>query len=161
MSVAPHQKRDEASRDSNEPGENQDPIVVTPRASRMVAQHFKDKEKVPIRLFVKLGNCGIRSFAAALEKPKKNDVMFEIDGFQYYIDKTVLQDVRPVKVDSDGYGFRISATGIAPPSGCGTCGYMCQDGRRCSGDCAACDHLCPHGRRKLAAQASPNKSNPR
>lgn len=93
-----------------------DMLEVTPRASQLMREHFKDKKKSPIRLFVKLGGCGIRSFGVALERPKDGDHVFEIEGFQYIVDKVLLERVQPIKVDSDGFGFRISGSGIAPPS---------------------------------------------
>lgn len=125
-------------------------IEVTPRATQLVAEHFRDKKKKrPIRLFVKLGGCGIRSFGIALEKPTESDVVFAIDGFEYVIDKNLLEKVRPVKVDSDGFGFRISGSGVAPQHGCGNCGFACGDGNRCPGDCHACTHKCGHGIRLM------------
>jgi iron-sulfur cluster assembly protein len=132
-------------------------IEVTPRATKLVAEHFKDKKKRrPIRLFVKLGGCGIRSFGIALEKPTESDAVFTIDGFQYIIDKKLLEKVAPVKVDSDGFGFRISGSGVAPQHGCGNCGFVCGDGNRCLGDCAACTHKCGHGIRLMKKE---NQSN--
>jgi iron-sulfur cluster assembly protein len=122
-------------------------LEVTPRASQFMREYFSDKKKRPIRLFVKLGGCGIRSFGVALENPKKSDYIFKIDGFQYIINKLLLERVQPIKVDSDGYGFRISGRGIAPHHGCGNCGFMCGDGNRCSGKCATCGFKCNYGRR--------------
>jgi iron-sulfur cluster assembly protein len=124
-------------------------LEVTARATQFVAEHFRNRRKRAIRLYVKLGGCGIRSFGVALEKPRESDEVFEIDGFQYIIDKVLLQNVHPVKLDSDGFGFRISGSGIAPQHGCGNCGFICGDGSRCSGDCATCPHKCAHGLRRL------------
>jgi Fe-S cluster assembly iron-binding protein IscA len=127
-------------------------IEVTARATRLMAKYFKDKKKQPIRLFVKLGACGIRSFGVALEKPKPTDVVFEVDGFEYCISKRLLNKVAPVKVDADLVGFRISGSGVHTPSGCGSCGYMCgaTGSGRCSGDCLTCKLPCSHGRRVRA-----------
>jgi iron-sulfur cluster assembly protein len=122
-------------------------LEVTPKATQLLAEHFKDKEKIPIRLFVKLGGCGIRSFGVALEKAKKSDAIFEIDGFNYLINKVLLKNIQPIKIDSDGFGFRISGKGIAPHHGCGNCGYMCGDGNKCSGNCKVCRLKCGHSRR--------------
>jgi iron-sulfur cluster assembly protein len=124
-------------------------IEVTPKATKFLTEHFKDKEKTPIRLFVKLGGCGIRSFGVALEKIRKSDAVFEIDGFQYIINKVLLKSVQPIKVDSDGFGFRISGKGISPHHGCGNCGYMCGDGNKCLGKCSVCKLKCGHGLRKV------------
>ena len=125
-------------------------IEVTQKATLLMADYFKDKKKQPVRLYVKLGGCGIRSFGVALEAPTKRDEVFTVDGFEYVINKTLLQKVQPIKVDSDGFGFRISGSGIYPQSGCGNCGYMCGDGRRCTGDCRNCDHKCSYGRNRRA-----------
>ncbi|MCF8093784.1 MAG: hypothetical protein K9J79_00325 [Desulfobacteraceae bacterium] len=126
-----------------------DSIEVTPRAIDLIARYFKDKEKQPIRLFVKVGGCGIRSFAVALEPPTRTDAIFDIEGFQFIVNKSVLRHFKPIKVDSDGFGFRITGRGIYPPSGCGTCGYMCRDGKRCLGDCKICENVCSYRRRSL------------
>ena len=127
-------------------------LEVTPRAARVVADFFKDREKQPIRIFVRLGGCGIRTFGVALEEAKKSDAVFEIEGFHYIINQNLLQMVQPITFDSDGIGFRLSGSGIAPPHGCGNCGNMCgvRGGRRCPGDCATCAYQCGHGRRLKA-----------
>ncbi len=125
-------------------------IEVTAKATQLLAEHFKNKEKSAIRLFVKLGGCGIRSFGVALEKPKKTDAIFTIDGFQYIINKVLVKNAQPIKVDSDGFGFRISGKGIAPHHGCGNCGFMCGDGNQCLGNCSVCKLKCGHGRRNVA-----------
>jgi iron-sulfur cluster assembly protein len=122
-------------------------LVVTPRASQLMRELFKERKKRALRIFVKLGGCGIRSFGVAPERPGESDHVFEIDGFRYIVDKGLLERVRPIKVDSDGFGFRISGSGISPHHGCGNCGFMCGDGNRCSGDCATCSFHCSHGRR--------------
>jgi Fe-S cluster assembly iron-binding protein IscA len=124
-------------------------IEVTPRAIKLMAKLFKDKPKQPIHLFVKLGACGIRSFGVGLETPGKTDVILEVDGYEFFISKRLLKKVAPIKVDADLVGFRISGSGVYPPSGCGSCGFMCgaSGSGRCSGDCLTCKLPCSHGRR--------------
>ncbi len=124
-------------------------LEVTARATKLMAEHFRNKKRRALRLYVKLGGCGIRTFGVALERPRKSDAVFEIDGFQYVIDKVLLKSVQPIRVDSDGFGFRITGSGISAQHGCGNCGFMCGDGSRCSGDCATCPHKCAHGLRRL------------
>ena len=131
-------------------------IIVTPKATQLISEHFKNKGKIPIRLFVKLGGCGIRSFGVALENPKKSDAIFEIDGFQYIVNRVLLKNVQPILVDSDGFGFRISGRGVAPHHGCGNCGFMCGDGNQCLGNCAVCKLKCGHGLRNM--KKHPNAS---
>lgn len=122
-------------------------ITITPRAQRLLDDHFRNKEKKPIRLFVRLGGCGIRTFGIALEPAKASDEVFPINGYTYVINRRLLHLVEPITVDSDGIGFRLSGNGVAPPNGCGNCGNMCgvRGGNRCPGDCANCQFQCGHG----------------
>jgi Fe-S cluster assembly iron-binding protein IscA len=133
-----------------------DRVELTPRAKQLIRKTFSDREKHPIRLFVKLGGCGIRSFGVALEKPTEHDEIFLVDGFQYVVNRKLLEKVTPIKVDSDGFGFRISGSGVAPHHGCGNCGFICGDGNRCSGDCTTCSHVCGYGRRVLKEMEADN-----
>lgn len=123
-------------------------IEVTAQATKLMQAYFKGKTKSAIRIYVSLGGCGIRTFGVALEEPKKSDEIFQIDGFSYIINRKLLQKVQPVRVDSDGVGFRLTGTGIQTQGGCGNCGYMCgvTSGQRCTGDCENCNLKCAHGR---------------
>jgi iron-sulfur cluster assembly protein len=134
-------------------------IEVTPRAERLLEEYLTDREKSPIRLFVTLGGCGIRSFGLAMEKRKKSDVLIEVNGFSFVIHRKLLENVKPIKVDADRVFFRISGRGIPVHDGCGSCGYMCgAKGRgRCTGDCINCMLPCAHGRRVRAAVDNPVK----
>ncbi len=124
-------------------------IEVTPKASLAIAEYCQDKEKLPIRIFLKIGGCGMHSFGLALEAAKPTDKLFEIDGYSYIIERKLLRRYGPIKIDGDRFGFRISGSGIYPPTGCGTCGYGCgsRGGTRCTGVCFKCKTPCPTGRR--------------
>ncbi len=126
-----------------------DRLQVTDRAAGMVADYFKDKKKRPIRIFVRLGGCGIRTFGLALEEPGKSDEIFEIKGQTFIINARLLRMVQPITFDSDGIGFRLSGSGVAPPQACGNCGNMCgiRGGNRCPGDCRTCEFQCGQGRK--------------
>lgn len=97
-----------------------------------------------MRIYVSLGGCGKRSFRIAIERPFTNDHVFDIDGVTYVINKKLLNLVRPILIDSDGVGFRISGRGIAPPQGCGSCGNICgnEEAVCCPGDCFICKIQC-------------------
>ena len=45
----------------------------------------------------------------ALDEPKDSDNVFNVNGFQFILDKDFYEKVKPVKVDFMGYGFRISS----------------------------------------------------
>lgn len=124
-------------------------IGVTPEATLAVAEYCQDKDRVPIRIYLKIGGCGIRSFGLALEAAKPSDKQFAIDGFTYVIERKLLAQYGPIKIHSDGFSFRINGNGIQPPTGCGTCGYGCgsRGGSRCTGVCVSCETPCPTGQR--------------
>ena len=132
---------------------NVNTLEVTPRAILLLKEFFDDKEIKPVRIFVKLGGCGIRSFGVAVEKPKKNDKVITVNGFTFILEKRLWDKVNPIKVDADKISFRISGNGIQPNSGCGTCSYMCglNGTARCSGDCINCNLPCTHGQRVRAS----------
>ena len=61
----------------------------------------------------------------ALDEPKDTDNVFNVNGFQFILDKDFLEKVKPVKVDFMGYGFRISSSlqlGAGAGGSCGGCG---------------------------------------
>jgi Fe-S cluster assembly iron-binding protein IscA len=124
-------------------------IEVTPKASQAIADYCRDKEKLPVRIFLKMGGCGIRSFGLALEAAQPSDKLFHIDGITYVVERKLLKQYGPIKLDSDGFSFRISGNGIYPPAGCGTCAYGCgsRGGTRCSGVCFRCETPCSTGQR--------------
>ena len=124
-------------------------IEVTERAMRLLDDFFKDTEKKPVRIFVKLGGCGIRSFGVALEKQKKSDEVINVNGYTFILDKKLWDQVKPIKIDADSIAFRISGNGIQPNSGCGTCSYMCgaNGSGRCIGDCVNCKLPCSIGQK--------------
>lgn len=45
----------------------------------------------------------------ALDEPKDNDSVYEIEGFKYLVDKVFLEKAQPIKVDFLEYGFKLSS----------------------------------------------------
>jgi len=45
----------------------------------------------------------------ALDEPKDNDSVFDVNGFQFIMDKEFYEKAQPVKVDFLGYGFKIDS----------------------------------------------------
>jgi len=69
-----------------------------------------------------------------LDEPKETDNVFNVNGFQFILDKDFYEKVKPVKVDFMGYGFKISSNlqlGAGAAGGCGSCG---------SGSCETSSH---------------------
>jgi Fe-S cluster assembly iron-binding protein IscA len=56
----------------------------------------------------------------ALDEPNENDNVFEVDGYQYLINKEFLKKAKPIKVDFQMYGFKLDCSIDFGP-GCGSC----------------------------------------
>lgn len=57
----------------------------------------------------------------ALDEPKDNDDVYEIDGFRYLVNKEFMEKVKPIKVEFSQMGFRVTAN-IDLSQGCKSCG---------------------------------------
>jgi Fe-S cluster assembly iron-binding protein IscA len=130
-------------------------IEVTEKATRLVGSYFNSKKKQPIRIFIKIGGCGIRTLGISLESATASDQVFTIDGFKYVVNRKLMRRIQPITVDSDGVGFLLSGNGVNSNSGCGSCSFMCgvRGGTRCSGDCENCNHKCYDGGLRLKKTA--------
>lgn len=59
----------------------------------------------------------------ALDEPKENDEKFDVDGFTYLIDKDFLERVKPIHVDFQRFGFKLSCgVDFGAAGGCSSCG---------------------------------------
>ena len=59
----------------------------------------------------------------ALDEPKATDDVFDIDGFQYIVDKDFMEKAKPIKVDFSEMGFKLDcAIDFGSASGCSGCG---------------------------------------
>lgn len=65
--------------------------------------------------------------AMALDEPNDNDLVYDIDGFQYVVNKEFIDQIKPVKVDFKEYGFDISAGVSFAPA----CGGGCSTDKTC------------------------------
>ena len=98
-------------------------VEVTEEATKQIQEYFKDKEVSPIRIFLNAGGWGGPSLAMALDEPKDNDQVFDVNGFQFLMEKDFYDKAQPVKVDFLGYGFKIDSNieFDASNSACGSC----------------------------------------
>ena len=96
-------------------------LKVTQKAIDKIAEYLKDKEVKPIRIFLNSGGCGGPSTAMALDELKDTDDVFDIDGFQFVVDKEFLREAEPITVDFAHLGFQIDCA-IEFEEGCSGCG---------------------------------------
>ena len=57
----------------------------------------------------------------ALDEPKESDNVYDVNGFQFIMDKDFDEKAKPVSVDFLGYGFKINSS-IEFDSSCSGCG---------------------------------------
>lgn len=103
-------------------------VEVTQEATKQIQEYFNGKEVTPIRIFLNAGGWGGPSLAMALDEPKDNDNVFDVNGFQFIMEKEFYEKAQPVKVDFLGYGFKIDSSiefgaGDAACGSCSTAGH--------------------------------------
>ena len=101
-------------------------IEVTKSATDKIAEYFKDKEISLIRVFLLAGGCAVPSLALDVDEPKDTDDVFDIDGFQFVINRFLLKEAEPIKVDYTRSGFQFDCS-LEFEDGCSACSS--------SGDC--------------------------
>jgi hypothetical protein len=58
----------------------------------------------------------------ALDELKDTDNVYDVNGFQFIMDKEFDEKAKPVTVDYLGYGFKISSSiDFGPASACSSC----------------------------------------
>ncbi len=96
---------------------------VTEKATEMVKEFFKSRDVVsPLRIFIAGAGCSGPQLGMALDEANETDETFESGGFTFLIEKQLLEEAKPIKVDyiisPQGEGFIISS-GIKRASECG------------------------------------------
>ena len=95
-------------------------LEVTKSATDKIAEYFKDREVAPIRIFLSAGGCGLPSLALYLDEPNDTDNVFNIDGFQFIVDKKFMKEAEPIKVDFTRSGFQFYCS-LEFEEGCSAC----------------------------------------
>jgi iron-sulfur cluster assembly protein len=57
----------------------------------------------------------------ALDEQKDSDDVYDLDGYQYIVDKDFLKKATPIKVDFKEVGFSVTSN-IELSGGCSSCG---------------------------------------
>jgi iron-sulfur cluster assembly protein len=95
-------------------------LSVTESAVQAVAEYFKTVDVKPVRIFLTQG-CGGQQLAMALDEMKISDAVHEAGGFQFIMDRSLLDQAQPVEIDYIKMGFRISSN-LDLGGGCQSCG---------------------------------------
>lgn len=94
-------------------------LHVSKSAREQIAAYFNGKEISPIRIFLNSGGCCGPSMAMASDDPKETDETIMVNGFAFVVDKALLQQAQPIRVDFRQYGFKIDCS-INFDAGCGS-----------------------------------------
>jgi len=57
--------------------------------------------------------------ALALDEPNDNDEIYDISGLKYVVEKALLEQARPIKIDFFDWGFHITSSMVFD-GGCGS-----------------------------------------
>ncbi len=100
-------------------------LTVTAKANEKITDFLKEqKEPSYIRFFLSEGGCSGPSIGMGLDEPEENDEIIKDNGVTYLIEKTLLDQVKPISVDfvesERGSGFSISSS-LPKGEGCKSC----------------------------------------
>lgn len=74
-------------------------IEITTTAIEKISEYFKDNEVKPVRILLHGGGCAMPSLALDVDEPQETDDVFDIDGFKFVINRILLKEALPIKVD--------------------------------------------------------------
>ena len=58
----------------------------------------------------------------ALDKSRDTDELFDVDGYQYVVEKDFMEKAKPIKIDFEGRGFKLDSAIEIKAAGCAGCG---------------------------------------
>jgi len=96
-------------------------VEVTKSATDKIAEYFRDNELKPVRILLHGGGCAMPSLALDVDEPQGTDDVFDIDGFQFVINRILLKEAAPIKVDyNTRSGFQFDSS-LEFEDGCSFC----------------------------------------
>ena len=98
---------------------------VSETAQTEIAAYFSDKELKPLRVFLYPGGCSGPQLVMALDEKKDGDDIYEINGVEFVIEKELLLEAQPVKIDYLETGFTINSSLKPQEGGCSGCSGGC------------------------------------
>lgn len=102
-------------------------VSVSEKAETALKDYFKDKDVVPIRIFLQSG-CSGSSLAMALDEANDADDIFKVNGFTFVVDKTLHSEAKDISLDFIDEGMRSGFTlnsEVELGGGGGGCGGGC------------------------------------
>jgi iron-sulfur cluster assembly protein len=96
-------------------------VEITKSAIEKISEYFRNNEVKPVRILLHKGGCAMPSLALDVDEPLDTDDVFDIDGFQFVINRILLKDAEPIKVDYNSRsGFQFDSS-LEFEEGCAAC----------------------------------------
>jgi iron-sulfur cluster assembly protein len=103
-------------------------LEVTEEAQKEINSYFEDKDPSPIRIYLESGGCSGPRLVLALDEKTDDDEVLEVEGQTYLVEKALLEEATPIKVEMSYMGFQITSSLALEEmagGGCGGCGGGC------------------------------------
>lgn len=98
-------------------------IEITPSVKEQLDNHFQGKAQSPIRVYLASG-CGGERLSLALDTEQEADIVQELSGYTFLVDKELSEKAGAIKIDMTPYGFSVTSE-IQVGGGGGGCGGSC------------------------------------
>lgn len=96
-------------------------LELTTEAKETLDKYFAENEMSPIRIFL-AGGCGGPRLALGLDQPGEADDSIEEQGYTFVIEKELLEQAKPLRIDSGAMGIAISSSlQLDQGGGCSSC----------------------------------------
>ena len=104
---------------------------ISENASRFLFEIMGEKRlKSPVRLELSPGACSWRSFGLSFGKKKVGDVVYRSGGLTFFLDRALLQDSKPIRIDyapgTPGAKFSI-VSNLSSTATCWGCSTDCKN----------------------------------
>ena len=99
-------------------------VTLTAIAAEKVRGFLDGQDTAGLRVGVRGGGCSGFQYALALDEPKSDDKIFDVDGIKIIVDEASLKYVDGSEVDYTeslmGSGFQVNNPNVVASCGCGS-----------------------------------------
>lgn len=101
-------------------------IKLTQEAQKELDAYFDGKDKATIRIYLAPGGCSGPRLALAIDDSGDDDVSKEAGGYNFCVNKELLEQIKGVTIDLNQMGFVLTPENPLPESsGKSACGGCC------------------------------------
>ncbi|WP_319759339.1 iron-sulfur cluster biosynthesis family protein [Maridesulfovibrio sp.] len=98
-------------------------LKITEKAKEVLDQHFEGKEKETVRIYLASACSGTR-LALGIDSAKDGDETINLEGYDFVVDKELLEQAKPMVIDLTPMGIEISSSLVLEEAQ-GSCGSCC------------------------------------